>query len=113
MAAVNTSLDLSQASVSLDDTSVTEWRIRYIFEKIRIQIVSLDDTSVTEWRSALLSSIQGFGSVSLDDTSVTEWRQGDDKNESVRKAFHSMIPVLLNGGSPPRWKPSQACGFTR
>ncbi len=36
--------------------------------------VSLDDTSVTEWRSEMVLLNPAICSVSLDDTSVTEWR---------------------------------------
>ncbi len=84
--------------VSLDDTSVTEWRLdlfggRYpklLFHSMipvllngglnklnggLVTIVSLDDTSVTEWRlhDEALENLRKL--VSLDDTSVTEWRQ--------------------------------------
>ena len=38
--------------------------------------------------------------VSLDDTSVTEWRSAALAMASGAKVFHSMIPVLLNGGFP-------------
>ena len=37
-------------NVSLDDTSVTEWRDQGIVDEKLRSAVSLDDTSVTEWR---------------------------------------------------------------
>ena len=41
---------LPKVTVSLDDTSVTEWRLHdEALENLR-KLVSLDDTSVTEWR---------------------------------------------------------------
>ncbi len=41
----------------------------------RAGAVSLDDTSVTEWRDKNIFAFQCGEDVSLDDTSVTEWRK--------------------------------------
>ena len=86
------------AQVSLDDTSVTEWR-RTNGNAFRTNIyVSLDDTSVTEWRTFLCPATTTRVKVSLDDTSVTEWRIIQVFVPRPLRQFHSMIPVLLNGG---------------
>ncbi len=60
--------------------------------------VSLDDTSVTEWRMDKATICVMALNVSLDDTSVTEWRHHHLVRFAKKEQFHSMIPVLLNGG---------------
>ena len=44
--------------------------------------------------------------VSLDDTSVTEWRFPVGSSLSGNNKFHSMIPVLLNGGTTTPTSPT-------
>ena len=96
--------------VSLDDTSVTEWRIFPVTTKCHQLDVSLDDTSVTEWRwhtCWVLIQINVFHSM------IPVLLNGGLRysiKSVIQHSFHSMIPVLLNGGAaalantPRLWK---------
>ena len=90
--------------VSLDDTSVTEWRgLNMALCGAKVLLVSLDDTSVTEWRRVFTNLLPNpimFHSM------IPVLLNGGIKkafSAECNLLFHSMIPVLLNGGFSKSW----------
>ena len=84
--------------VPLADACVTEWRYTSCTDTIERE-VPLADACVTEWRGASVFSLAKPRKVPLADACVTEWRIVRDKQQVENDLCHSLMLVLLNGGS--------------
>ena len=63
------------------------------------RFVALADACVTEWRRKSGNLLTKRTGVALADACVTEWRRMTLSHFPYTLLLHSLMPVLLNGGS--------------
>ncbi len=87
----------TNTKVPLADACVTEWREAVHGTRCG-NVVPLADACVTEWRSFTITPAHAC-LVPLADACVTEWRHNVFYILRIGVWCHSLMPVLLNGGS--------------
>ena len=91
--------DTIEREVPLADACVTEWRGASVFSLAKPRKVPLADACVTEWRDLFFAADASQRTVPLADACVTEWRPPRFRVKSYIIQCHSLMLVLLNGGS--------------